>query len=198
MHSMLGASRNSLLLERLARRLGWGARPKMLDIGGGHGFLGLEMAAKDWYVTVLDHDPAKTELLGPWLARRSPRRLSIDFLTLAMEEIPGARFASRLCALQSITFFGALLFAPRDRVGAILRTCWERLAPGGALLIHELVRQDPAEHLYKHRFDRDELFDVIAGNVAPPSLVSILDGEPMEEFRSGLSVLLACRRSGAG
>jgi 2-polyprenyl-3-methyl-5-hydroxy-6-metoxy-1,4-benzoquinol methylase len=193
MHSMLGASRNSQVLEELSRRFGWGGCPKMLDVGGGHGLLGLEMAAKNWTVTVIDQDPAKTELLGPWLVRQSARPLPIEFLTMAMEELPECSLSTRLSAPHVITFFGSLLFARRERRPNILRACWKRLAPGGALLIHELVRSDPAEHLHERRFDRDELIDLIAENAAPPGFVSIRDGRPMDAFRPGLTALFVCK-----
>ena len=190
MYSFSGASRNSLVLERLADRLGWGPRPDMLDIGGGHGFLGLEMAAKGWTVTVAEHDPAKTEVIGPWLARLSPRSLALRFRTVRMEDIPLGALPAEVGGLQVVTFFSSLFFARRDCVRALLRNCRERLAPGGAVLIHELVRQSKDEHLHDRRFEYRELIDLVTEGVGPPSYISIVDGSPMDQFVPGLSALL--------
>jgi len=112
---------------------------------------------------------------------------------MTMEEFPACSLSARLSALHVITFLGSLLFAQRDRISDILRACWERLAPGGALIIHELVRRDPTEHLYEERFERDELIDLVAESTAPPDFVSIIDGQPMDAFRAGLTALLACK-----
>lgn len=195
-YSLIGASRNSLVLERLAHRLEWGEQPTMLDIGGGHGFLGLELAAKGWTVTVADYDPAKTELLGPWLARLSPRPLAIEYRTLRMEDIAAGGIPDHSSGVHVITFFGSLLFARRDCVPAILRACWERLAPGGGIVIREMVRQTAGEHLHEFRFERCELIRLVAENAAPPSFISIVDGSPMTEFHASASALLAVKPNG--
>ena len=197
MYSTLGASRNSLVLERLARRLNWGPNPVIRDIGGGHGFLGLELAAKGWSVTVADHDPAKTEVLGPWLARRSSRPLPIEFHTHSMDLIPERGVPGKGPSPHAISFFQCLLFAKRERVADILRVCWDQLADDGALIIHELVRKTPGEQLHEQRFEADELIRLVEENAGPADFVSIHDGGPMSEFRSGTSALVV-RRSSAG
>jgi 2-polyprenyl-3-methyl-5-hydroxy-6-metoxy-1,4-benzoquinol methylase len=193
---MIGASRNSLMLERLADRFGWGPQPTMLDVGGGHGFLGLELAAKRWTVVVADHDPAKTELLGPWLARLSPRPLAIEYRTLSMEDLAAGGIPGQPSGFHVVTFFGSLLFARRNRVASLLRACWERLVPGGALIIREMVRQTAGEHLHGFRFERDELLRLVEENAAPPGFVSVVDGSPMTEFHAGTSALLAAKPGG--
>jgi hypothetical protein len=195
-YSMIGASRNSLMLERLADRFGWGPQPTMLDVGGGHGFLGLELAAKGWTVTVADHDPAKTELLGPWLARLSPRRLAIEYCSLSMEDLAAGGIPGQPSGFHAVTFFGSLLFARRNRVASLLRACWERLVPGGALIVREMVRQTAGEHLHGFRFERDELLRLVAENAAPPGFISIVDGSPMTEFHAGTSALLVAKPGG--
>lgn len=189
-YSLLGASRNSFILECIADRLGWAPQPRLLDVGGGHGFLGLEMAAKGWSVTVVDHDPAKTELVGPWLARRSQRPLPIEYLTMEMESLDADDLPGLQRELQAITFFNSLYTAKRDRVGAILQACWELLAPGGALVIVEAVRQKPDEHLHEMRFSSDELINLTMENTVTPNYLSLVDGSSMPEFRAGASALI--------
>ena len=190
MYSMLGASRNSLVLERLASRFGWGSAPDIVDVGGGHGFLGMELAAKGWTATVIDHDPAKTELLGPWLVRRSPRRLAVSLHTRSMEALAAGGVPAGGRAPQAVTLFQSLLFCERSRVAEMLRACWACLAPGGALIIHELVRKAASEALHERRFERDELIGLVGENFGTPSLVSILDGKPMAAFSPGITALL--------
>jgi SAM-dependent methyltransferase len=191
MYSMLGATRNSLVLERLAARFGWGPNPVIVDIGGGYGFLGLELAAKGWNVAVVDFDPAKTELVGPWLAQRSPRPLPIGFFTRSMDEVSdlGVPGGSQP---QAITFFQSLRLGNRDRAADTLRACWARLSPGGALLIHELVHETPGVVFAEGSlFYRDELLRLVAEVATAPSYVSKWDGEPMRKFIADTSMILA-------
>lgn len=191
MYSMLGATRNSLVLERLAARFGWGPNPAIVDIGGGYGFLGLELAAKGWNVAVLDFDRAKTELVGPWLAQRSPRPLPIGFFNRSMDEVSdlGVPGGSRP---QAITFFQSLRLGNRDRATDTLRACWACLAPGGALLIHELVHETPGVVFAEGSlFHRDELLRLVGEVAAAPSYVSKWDGEPMRKFIADTSIILA-------
>ena len=196
MYSMLGATRNSLVLERIAARLGWGPNPAIVDVGGGYGFLGLEMAAKEWNVAVLDSDPVKTELIGPWLARRSPHPLPIGFFTRSMDELSEAG-VPRGSRPQAITFFQSLRLGNRNRAADTLRACWAALAPGGALLIHELVHETPGVVFAEGSlFYRDELLHLVAEVAAAPSYVSKWDGEPMRKFIPDTSVILARKPEG--
>jgi hypothetical protein len=194
MYSMLGTSRNSLLLERMAAEFEWGPNPAIVDIGGGYGFLGLELAAKGWTVAAIDRESFNTEVVGCWLAARSPRPLPLELVTQSMDEIPeGGLPGGR--APHAITFFHSLLMAQRDRVGDIIRTCWDSLVPGGALVIHELVHGTPGERVGDRRlFKRDELLRLITENAAAPSFVSVLDGKPMDKFVPGTSLIVARRR----
>ncbi|MFI4947293.1 MAG: class I SAM-dependent methyltransferase [Alphaproteobacteria bacterium] len=193
MYSMLGTTRNSLLLEQMATQLGWGRNPTLVDIGGGCGFLGLELAAKGWNVAAIDRDPFRVEVIGRWLAGRSPRPLPLELLTQSMDEIPEGGVPGGP-APHAITFFHSLLMAQRDRVGDILRACWDALSPGGALVIHELVHGTPGERANDQRlFEQEELLRLITENAAAPSFLSVLDGKPMTEFVPGTSLILARR-----
>lgn len=192
MYSMLGASRNSLLLERLAARIGCGSPPSLVDIGGGFGFLGLELAAKGWPVAVIDYDPFKTEVMGRWLADRVRPAGSIEFRTQSMDEIPETGLPADRPRL--VTFFHSLRLARRDLVPAILRRCWDSLAPGGALVIHELVHGTPGESAEDELLFRyDDLLRVVSENAAKPGYWSVLDAAPMAEFVAGTSLFVACR-----
>ncbi len=193
MYSMLGTSRNSLLLERMAIKFGWGPIPTIVDIGGGCGFLGLELAAKGWNVAAVDRDSFRTEVVGRWLAERSPRPLPLELVTQSMDEIPqGGVPGGR--APHVITFFHSLLMGQRDRVGDILRACWDSLVPGGALVIHELVHGTPGERLDDQRlFEQEELLRLLTENAAAPGFVSVLDGKPMDKFVPGTSLIVVRR-----
>jgi 2-polyprenyl-3-methyl-5-hydroxy-6-metoxy-1,4-benzoquinol methylase len=193
MYSMVGATRNSFLLEQLAEKYRWGPTPAIADLGGGFGFLGLELAAKGWHVAVADYDPAKTEVLGPWLSERSPRPLLIEFYTRTIDDIPREGIPGTQ-APDVISFFHSLLMAERSHVAAIVRTCWERLAPGGALVIHELVQGTPGEQP-PHLFHQDELLRLIAENAAPPTYLSVEDGTETKIFVPGTSLIIARRTS---
>ncbi|HEV2336902.1 MAG TPA: class I SAM-dependent methyltransferase [Stellaceae bacterium] len=196
MYSMLGATRNSLVLDRIAARLGWGPNPAIVDVGGGYGFLGLELAAKGWNVAVIDVDRAKTELLGPWLTRRSPRPLPINFFTRSMDELSDAGVPGGFPP-HAITFFQSLRLGNRDRAADTLRACWARLAPGGALLIHELVHEMPGVSFAEGSlFCRDELLGLVEEVAAVPSYVSKWDGQPMRKFIPDASVILARKPQG--
>ena len=193
MYSMLGTSRNSLLLERMATQFGWGPNPTIVDIGGGCGFLGLELATKGWNVAAVDRDPFRTEVVGRWLAERSPRPLPLELVTQSMDEIPQGGLPGGV-APHVVTFFHSLLMGRRDRVGDILRACWDSLVPGGALVIHELVHGTPGERAGDQRlFEQEELLRLIAENAAEPSFVSVLDGSPMDIFVPGTSLIVARR-----
>jgi hypothetical protein len=196
-NSLFGASRNSLILESLAERLGWGPRPRLLDIGGAYGCLGLELAAKDWDVTVADNDPTKTESLGPWLVRLSPQPLAIEFCTLSMEDIATGGIPGDGAGWDAITFFLSLYNAKRERVPALLRACWQRLAPGGALVIHEVVPLEARERVDDLQFERDELIRLVTENAAPPGYVSMTDASLSAEFGHwGAGALLGVKPRG--
>ena len=193
MYSLLGTSRNSLLLERMANELRWGANPTLVDIGGGCGFLGLELAAKGWNVAAVDRDAFRTEVVGRWLAARSPRPLPLELVTQSMDEIPESGIPGGRKP-HAITFFHSLLMGRRDRAGAILRACWDSLVPGGALVIHELVHGTPGERQNDQRlFEQEELLRLITENAAAPSFVSVVDGKPMDMFVPGTSLIVARR-----
>ena len=181
-NSLFGASRNSLFLENLAERLGLGARPRLLDIGGAYGCLGLELAAKGWDVTVVDNDPTKTEMLGPWFARLSLQKLPIAFCTLSMDDIPTDGIAGKTAEWEVISFFLSLYHAKRDRTPALLRTCWQRLAPGGALVIHEAVVNPARGRVDDLQFEADELIRLVSENAAAPAYVSFPNASPSAEF----------------
>lgn len=185
-NSLFGASRNSLFLETLAERLGWGPRPRLLDIGGAYGCLGLELAVKGWDVTVVDNDPTKTELLGPWFAGLAPRRLAIEFRTLSMDDIPAGGIAGDGRGWDAATFFLSLYHADRERVPDLLRACWQRLAPGGALVVHEVVVDEDRGRGDDLQFERGELIGLVSENAAAPSYLSIEDASPSAEFRGTL------------
>ncbi|HEV2336682.1 MAG TPA: hypothetical protein VGS13_14360 [Stellaceae bacterium] len=193
MYSMLGTSRNSLLLERMSTQFGWGPNPTLVDIGGGCGFLGLELAAKGWNVAAVDRDPFRIEVVGRWLVERSPRPLPLELVTQSMDEIPEGGLPGGV-APHVITFFHSLLMGQRDRVGDILLACWDSLVPGGALVIHELVHGTPGERVGDGRlFEQEGLLRLITENAAAPSFVSVVDGKPMELFVPGTSLIVVRR-----
>lgn len=192
-YSMIGASRNSLVLDRLAIRLGWPRCPTLLDVGGGFGFLGVELATKGWNVTVADIDRDKTELVGPWLAKLWPNPLPLDYCTTGMEEITSSSVFTRSRRLDGITFFNSLYLSNRDRVGDLLRSCWQRLAPGGALVIREMIRLGERVDVHDRRFERDELISLVTNTTTAPSFVSIVDGAPVTDFDRAPSALVAVK-----
>jgi hypothetical protein len=191
MYSLWGASRNSLLLERIAASRQWGPNPVIIDVGGGWGFLGLEMVAKGWTATVIDRDLVKVEL-GRWLARRASCPLSIDFHREAMEALPEHGFPSA-ARPQVVSFFQSLLFADRQQVADILRTAFDWLASGGALIIVEWTRTpgEPLESSDEQRFTPDELMRLVAESACPPKLVSLRDGSEVVEFSPALTAIVA-------
>lgn len=193
MYSMLGTSRNSLLLEQLAARLGWGGTPTIVDIGAGFGLLGLELASKGWNATVIDCDAFRVEEIGSWLAGQSSKTLQLERIVRSMDDIPKGGVPGKL-APQAIAFFHSLLLAQREHVSDILRACWARLTPGGALILHELVRGTPGESSEDSRlFEFDELLRLVAENATAPRFISVLDGKPMQQFVPGNSLIVALR-----
>jgi 2-polyprenyl-3-methyl-5-hydroxy-6-metoxy-1,4-benzoquinol methylase len=169
--------------------LAWGPAPQIVDIGGGYGLLGLEMAMKGWSATVIDYDPAKSKL-GRWLTRQAPRRLPIEFHTMSMEALPehGVPVTE---PPHAISFFQCLFLANRERVPDIIRTAFARLAPGGTLIILERLRRCEASN--NDQFAAEELFELMTRNAAPPKLVSMRDGSFLTECDPDSTAFLACK-----
>ena len=172
LYGVWGAARNSLLLERIAARQAWGPAPKIVDIGGGYGFLALEMAMKGWSAAVVDYDRDKTEL-GSWLSGSAPRTLPIEFHTMSMEAVPEDGVPV-MEPPDAISFFQCLHIADRGRTGDILKAAFVRLAPGGALVVLECLRRSEGSN--DNQLAGDELFELMTRNAVVPSLVSMRDG----------------------
>jgi hypothetical protein len=107
-----------------------------------------------------------------------------------MDELSDACFPSG-SPPQVITFFQSLRLGNRARAADTLRACWARLAPGGALLIHELVHETPGVVFAEGSlFYRDELLHLVAETAGPPSYISKWNGEPMRKFIPDTSIIL--------
>src|SRR5207249_6000183 len=81
----------------------------------------------------------------------------------------------------------------------LLRACWQRLVPGGALVIHEVVPPEAAARVDDLQFERDELIRLVSENAAPPGYLSMTDASLLAEFgHGGSGALLAVKpRAGA-
>lgn len=159
-YSLFGANQKSHLVSSIVKQ----QLPftplsdlSLLDVGGGFGFLGAELALKGMNVTVMDYDSQK-EIIFNWLSRIIKHKGRLDFTTSGMEQFEFDK------SYDMISFFGSLLYCPRSNITTHLKNYWDNLNDGGLLIVHENPKGigDPASLDYHLRFEFDELHQLLS------------------------------------
>lgn len=158
-YTMHGVFQKGMFLDRQVDALAGNGEPiRMLDMGGGYGALGAEMAARGHRATVLELEPAKVDRLGVWLADELGVADRLEFVIgdfQAIDRVDGA--------FDLICFFGALLYEDRAKVPALLRACADRLTEGGRLIVQELpkCRSKPDARDFHRQFAGPDLHELL-------------------------------------
>ena len=123
------------------------------DIGGGYGFYSIEMAAMGHNVQMLDFNPGYLNV-AKWLRNSANVQEKMKIVEANM-----ADFDPNLQTNDIVTFFGSLLYLPREEVAPLLRKAYQSLRPGGVILFHENTKAviPPTADDYDVCFDPEEL-----------------------------------------
>ena len=174
-YSLHGANQKSFVVERIMDDTGMKGKARILDMGGGMGFLGAELALKGHDVTVIDCQPGSIGCGRKlWDAAGAVRRPDLALGNIErIDEMAGG--------YDLISYFGCLLYIDRREMPKVLRHSYSMLNDGGLLLIHENPREAgaPGSLDYEKRFEADELYALMADSCGPPSFYNVFTGNPM-------------------
>jgi len=136
-------------------------RLRILDLGGGPALTLAELMLRRGDVAsgvCVDPSPTNRDLVGHlvrWLesgpepAQQVASRLAFDLATMEAPSGDGE--------VDVVSLIGSLLYVPREHTDAVLQRAWDRLSPGGLLVVHENLR-DPAYVVdYDQMFTGEEL-----------------------------------------
>ena len=187
-YSMTGANKKSWLIELITASSNAADQMEIFDGGGGCGHFAVEMASKGHRVRVYDHDPAKIEVLGPWLAQKCHVNELISFQKGRLEDLVLPRAVYDL-----VTLFGSLLYAEKKAVAGILQNAWHGLKPGGWLAIQELPKEKTKPDIgdYDRQFFTDDLYRLIASNASIPQYYSLFNGAKISRVQASQKSYLA-------
>ncbi len=189
-YSMFGANQKSFILSKIHQFFNLPSPHKCtgLDVGGGWGFLGAELALQGYTLTVADYDKKKTDIVGPWLAKHCRVEDRLSFVNLTMEQLNNINGQ-----YDFISFFGSLLYAQKNQISRILEGCMKMLNTGGLLLIHENPKEKgvPGTLDYEKRFEANTLHNLLLENCGTPQYFSVFSGEKIPKEKAHTSVIMA-------
>lgn len=188
-YSLFGANQKSFILNQVINDLhdsNCFTELSYLDVGGGFGFLGLEMAMSGNDATVMDYDPAK-HIVHEWLNSIAEPSGKFAFVAENMESLKLVR------KYDVISFFGSLLYADRRSVSSILTECWNNLCPGGLLILHENPKGvgSPESLDYQIRFTSEEIQSYLSELSSKVRYYSMFTGNEIEFDQARKSVIMA-------
>jgi|GEM_PF-5104964 len=175
-YSLYGAHHKSFISKRIvSEMLQTGSeRPAMLDMGGGFGFLGAEMAKFGFEVEVSDYSGEHVEI-GEWVMERCGLGDVVRPVVGTIEEVVDRGEVEKY---DVVSMFGALLYAKRDMVPEIMRACMRSLKPGGLFLLHEnpagVIR--PGSKDYDICFREEELLGLLKAHAGDPVFYNVFTG----------------------
>lgn len=150
----------ALLNHLIAKLIGQRSGLSTIDIGGGTGVVSAELLLG---TPAVDHainaEPQTSNaLLGQYISHRFPQRMAGRFgIASATAEVMAYDRAHDV-----VSFLGSLLYVPRAHTKSVLRNAWERLKPGGLLVIHENIKRPSYVQDYNYMFTVAELEEYLA------------------------------------
>ncbi|MDA9224702.1 class I SAM-dependent methyltransferase [Tateyamaria sp.] len=183
-YTLHGIWQKGLFLEK---RLGSDFKDtRMLDMGGGYGALGIELALRGAHVTIVEIEEAKLKYLAQWMVDR--HRLS-DRVSLvpgdfkAIQKIDGP--------YDVISFFCSLLYESRDQVEMLLQQCKDKLVPGGKLIVQEIpkIKASVSARDYDIQFEGGELNALVKKVFSKVSYFSLFTMSEVDLEKANNSVL---------
>ncbi len=136
----------------------------LLDVGCGHGLVSNEVALRNPAVRVLGIDIAEAKIDA---ARKSVgTRANIEFRITPLEGVAESGFAA-------VSVVDVLYLVPRVTWASFLETCFDKLAPGGSLVVKEIGTTP------RWKFERLKLQEFMSTKI-----LRITKGETMQ-FESG-------------
>jgi len=101
----------------------------LLDVGCGHGLVSNEVALRNPLARVLGIDLSETKIAS---ARATlAGRTNVEFRNAALENVADADF-------DAVALIDVLYLVPKEAWAAFLRTCLEKLRPGGIFVLKEI------------------------------------------------------------
>lgn len=178
---------NAFVFERICRAAFGARRLRLLDMGGGFGFLGCEMAAKGHRVMVQELGRDRVATGKTWLRPLLGLDQSVEYCQGRMEDFEGPDETYDL-----ISFWGSLLLCDRGKIDQVLRRALRMLKPDGVLLVEErpLVK-GRSEVPTLHPFQAAELDAILRSAVGVPTYVCGRTGRRFPFAEASRSVMLA-------
>lgn len=140
------------------------ARGTLLDVGCGHGLVSNEVALRSPEVRVLGIDIAEAKIEA---ARKSVgTRSNIEFRVAPLEGVTESGF-------DAVSVVDVLYLVPKSMWTSFLETCFQKLAPGGSLVVKEIGTTP------RWKFERLRLQEFMSTKI-----LRITKGETMQ-FESG-------------
>ncbi len=172
-YALHGTWTRGFVLQRVLSEACGGRPARVLELGGGFGFLGAELALQGHQVTVTDIHPQRLDGVGGWLARRCGVEDRLAFRAMPME-----RAGEMGGGWDMIAIMSALLYVDRGAIPELLRTVRGMLRPGGVFALYEVVREasSPANPQYDLMFEAGELSRIVAENLGAAECHSVFSG----------------------
>lgn len=179
-YSLFGAYHKSLVTLKIIEDHFPDQKPlNILDMGGGYGFLGAELAMKGHNVTVTDGSSFHVRI-GKKLLQHCELDKKINFFEQKIEDVD----TNQKNQYDIVSYFGCLLYAIRKKVPAILKSSMKILKPGGVLMIHEnhnrLIKPESVD--YPICFSSEELLNLLAKHAGQPRLYDIFSLQPSKWY----------------
>ena len=176
-YGLYGGIQKSFLAKTVAQNEGLAANQlRILDVGGGYGFFAIEMAAAGHKVKVIDVFEGYLNV-AKHLVSISEFADCVEFelCDMAKLENPEGLF-------DVVTFFGSLLYVPRDFTQTVIGNSMKSLKKGGVFLLHENTKAiiDPKERDYAACFEPEELKNYLTIGSSSPKFYNILNGKEID------------------
>ncbi|NDV27506.1 bifunctional 2-polyprenyl-6-hydroxyphenol methylase/3-demethylubiquinol 3-O-methyltransferase UbiG [Desulfovibrio sp. JC010] len=176
---------NAFLMDVVFRAAFGSRRIRLLDVGGGFGFLGAALAERGHDVTVTDIMENRVVTGNRWLAPACGLEDHLRFEQGRMEDLSelGGTY-------DCITFWGSLLLCDREQVEQVLHTAASMLSPDGIIVVEErpsgMSGSDRAE-----QFSADEFNALLEKTVGSPTYFNPVSGKRISFDTAKHFILLA-------
>ncbi len=186
-YTLMGVLQKGVFLENILKLFFQNRHIRMLDLGAGYGALAVEVALKGHQCTGIEMESAKVDKLASWLANSCNVSSRMDMITGSFDMIKKIKEPYEI-----ISFFGSLLYQPREHLDELLHTCREKLTDDGILIIHEfpVSKSSPDAVDFHRQFSAPELENYLLKHFSSTHYYSIFNHNEITLEDASDSVIL--------